>query len=101
VSGIMKKRLFNTKIKVEKMEKKLSAENCWVSEYVFWKEVWASISIKDISSKRVLYLFVIKWREDFPNLFRIKINEKIFTPTQSAILDPSSDLVLFHAVVSQ
>ncbi|MDR1982795.1 MAG: hypothetical protein LBQ08_03300 [Holosporaceae bacterium] len=93
-------RLFNTKIKIETLEKKLSQDNLWVSEYKFWNEVWASISIKDISSRRVLYLFTIKWKHDFPCEFRVSIKDKIFTPTQLPIVEPSQDLILFHATVN-
>ncbi|MDR0968398.1 MAG: hypothetical protein LBL99_02040 [Holosporaceae bacterium] len=93
----MLKRLFNTKVRIESVEKKLSDENLWVSEYKLWNEVWASISIKDISARRTLYLFAIKWRRDFPREFRVVIKDRIFTPTQQPIIEPSQDLVLFHA----
>ncbi|MDR1551672.1 MAG: hypothetical protein LBS14_03280 [Holosporaceae bacterium] len=93
----MPKRLFNTKIKIESFEKRLSLDNLWISEYNLWKEVWASVSIKDISAKRVLYLFAIKWRHDFPKEFRVVIKDRIFMPTQRPIVEPSQDLVLFHA----
>ena len=95
------KQLFNTKIQIERLNEKLSDDNRWVSEYIFWKEMWASVTLKYISSKRVLYLFAIKWKKDFPQKFRVKINEKIFMPTQSAIVDPSSDTILFHAALVQ
>lgn len=93
-------KLFNTKIRIEKLEKKLSNTNCWLSNYIFWKEVWASISIKDISSKRVLYLFTIRWhQEKFPLEFRIKINDTIFVPTQPPISDPAAGNIIFHAII--
>ena len=95
------KQLFNTKIQIEKQNEKLSDDNRWISEYVFWKEMWASISLKYISSKRTSYLFAIKWKQDFPQKFRVKINDKIFTPTQSAVVDPANDTILFHAVLIQ
>jgi hypothetical protein len=95
----MPKRLFNTKIKIESLEKKLSTENLWIYEYKFWNEVWASISIKDISAKRVLYLFAIKWKCDFPSEFRVVVKDRIFTPTQPPIIEPAQDLVLFHATM--
>lgn len=98
---MFRKRIFNTKIKLEKLNEKLSDDNRWTSEYENWNEVWASVSLKDISSKRALYLFVIKWRQDFPTKFRVKINEKIFMPTQSAIVDPANDTILFHAALVQ
>lgn len=98
---MFRKQLFNTKIQIEKLNEKLSDDNRWISEYVFWKEMWASVSLKDISSKRVLYLFAIKWKQDFPQKFRVKINEKIFIPTQSAIVDPANETILFHAILMQ
>ncbi|MDR1375202.1 MAG: hypothetical protein LBJ45_00095 [Holosporaceae bacterium] len=96
----MFKNLFNTKVKIEALEKKLSADNLWVSEYRLWKEVWASISIRDISSRRVLYLFRVKWLKDFPRDFRVVLKDKTFIPTQAPIAEPANDLVLFHAVIS-
>jgi hypothetical protein len=95
----MFKNLFNTKIKIEALEKKLSGDNLWVSEFQLWKEVWASITIKDISSRRALYLFTIKWNKDFPSEFRVVINDKVFTPTQFPIVEPANDLVMFHATL--
>ena len=95
----MLKRLFNTKVRIEAAEKKLSDDNLWISEYKLWKEVWASISIKDISSKRVLYLFTIKWKHDFPHEFRAIVNDRVFTPTQFPVIEPSQDLILFHAAM--
>lgn len=93
----MKKALFNTKIIVEEAKKTLSEDNVWISDYVFWKELWASVSLKDISPRRALYIFSIKWKEDFPQNFRVKINGKIFTPTQFPIIDACRDEILFHA----
>ncbi|MDR0677209.1 MAG: hypothetical protein LBF57_00845 [Holosporaceae bacterium] len=95
----MMKKLFNTRVRIEALERKLSADNLWVSEYKLWSEVWAAISIKDISSKRVLYLFTLKWKEDFPRDFRVVIKDRIFIPTQSPIVEPENDLILFHAVL--
>ncbi|MDR0678311.1 MAG: hypothetical protein LBF44_02115 [Holosporaceae bacterium] len=93
-------KLFNTKVKIETLEKKLSKDNLWISEYKPWNEIWASISIKDISSRRVLYLFTIKWKRDFPREFRVVVRDRIFIPTQSPIFEPSRDLVLFHATIN-
>jgi hypothetical protein len=90
-------RLFNTRVRIESVERKLSDENLWVSEYTLWKEVWASISIKDITAKKVIYMFTIKWKQDFPREFRVMVKDKIFTPTQFPIIDPAQDLILFHA----
>lgn len=98
---MFRKQLFNTKIQIEKLNEKLSDDNRWISEYVFWKEIWASVSLKDISSKRASYLFTVKWKQDFPQKFRVKINEKVFMPTQSAIVDPENESILFHAVLMQ
>ncbi|MDR1561241.1 MAG: hypothetical protein LBS23_02700 [Holosporaceae bacterium] len=91
--------LFNTKIKIETIEKKLSNDNLWILEYKLWKEVWASITIKDISSRRALYLFVIRWKRDFPTDFRVVIKDKIFTPTQFPVVEPAKDLLMFHATL--
>lgn len=96
----MKKTLFNTKVTVEKIEKKLSEENIWFSEYIFWKELWASVILKEISTKRTLYIFIIKWNQSFPSSFRIKINNKIFIPTQPPVVDVSRDEILFHATIN-
>ncbi|MDR3151220.1 MAG: hypothetical protein LBT67_00010 [Holosporaceae bacterium] len=95
------RNLFNTKVKIETAEKKLSESNVWILEYVYWNDLWASIFIKDISARRALYLFVIKWRKDFPDNFRIALNGKIFMPTQLPVRDPAKDLILFHATVKQ
>jgi hypothetical protein len=95
----MRKNLFATKVKIEAIEKKLSNDNLWASEYVYWNELWASIFLKDISAKRVLYFFTIKWRKDFPVNCRVVVNDKIFVPTQPPIMDPSNDVIMFHAVM--
>lgn len=95
------KQIFNTKVQIEELRKKLSDDNRWISEYAFWKEMWASVSLKDISSKRALYLFAIKWKQQFPTEFRVKINGCVFMPTQSAITDPANDTILFHAILIQ
>ncbi|MDR0580725.1 MAG: hypothetical protein LBG04_01255 [Holosporaceae bacterium] len=93
----MLRRLFNTRVKIEIIEKKLSDDNLWVSEYKLWKEIWASISLKDISSRRVLYLFSVRWKQEFPREFRAVVKDVVFTPTQFPIMEPSQDLILFHA----
>jgi hypothetical protein len=84
-------------VKIETVEKKLSDDNLWTQEYKPWKEVWASISLKDISSRRVLYLFSIRWKQEFPRKFRAIVKDMVFTPTQFPIIEPSQDLILFHA----
>jgi hypothetical protein len=93
----MQKRLFATRVKIEILEKRLSSENLWISEYKPWKEVWASVSLKDISTRRALYIFAVKWRGDFPREFRAVVNDKIFMPTQMPAQEISQDLILFHA----
>jgi hypothetical protein len=93
-------RQFNTKVKIETLTRKLSKDNLWVSEYKLWNEVWASIAIKDISSRRVLYFFTVKWGRDFPREFRVSAGDRIFTPTQLPVIDPSKDWVLFHATLN-
>ena len=62
------------------------------------------ITLKSSNQNNKIILFssqLIKWKKDFPQKFRVKINGKIFMPTQSAIVDPSSDTVLFHAALMQ
>lgn len=98
---MIRKRLFNTHIKIEKEVQELSDNNRWISHYILWKEMWASVMLKDISSRRVLYLFVVKWKDDFPQKFRVKINDKIFIPTQPAIADAADDSVIFHAILAE
>ncbi|MDR2107809.1 MAG: hypothetical protein LBO73_04845 [Holosporaceae bacterium] len=95
----MRNGSFNTKIKIEALEKTLSEDNRWISVYKPWREVWAFVSLRDISSKRALYLFAVRRRNDFPREFRIVIKDKIFMPTQPPTTEPSRDLILFHAVV--
>lgn len=97
---MISKRLFNTRIEIEKEVEELSEDNRWVSKYVLWKEMWASVTLKDVSSRRVLYLFIMKWKDNFPQKFRVKINNKIFTPTQSAVANAADDTILFHAIMA-
>jgi hypothetical protein len=92
------RKLFNTKVKIEEKKTKLSDDNLWISEYELWHELWSSIFIKDISSRRALYFFIVKWKRDFPRNFRVRIEDKIFTPTQVPIFNPSDDTTLFHAI---
>ena len=92
----MKKRFYN-KVRIEKEVKKLSPEGLWVTNYEFWKELWASIAIKEISTSKVVYLFQIKWRGEFPKNFRIIMNDEIFSPTQLPVTDVTGDTILFHA----
>lgn len=95
----MKRRFFNNKITIEKEEKFLDENNIWNTKYTFWKNLWASILLKEISSRRQLYLFCIRWMRDFPSNFRVKIGDKIFVPTQFPALDPPNGVILFHAVI--
>ncbi|MCR5224459.1 MAG: hypothetical protein K6C34_00050 [Alphaproteobacteria bacterium] len=97
----MFKHVFNTKVKIESLKKTLSENNVWISEYESWGEIWASVSVKYISSKGALYLFEVKWKKDFPHDFRVIMNDTIFIPTQSPIAEPSSDLILFHATINK
>ena len=92
----MKKRFYN-KVKIEKEVKKLSSEGLWVTNYEFWKEMWASIVIKEISTSKAVYLFQIKWRGEFPKNFRVMMNDEIFSPTQPPVTDIIGDTILFHA----
>ena len=92
----MKKRFYN-KVRIEKEVKKLSPEGLWVTNYEFWKELWAAIAIKEISTSKVVYLFQIKWRGEFPKNFRIIMNDEIFSPTQLPVTDVTGDTILFHA----
>ncbi|MBR1733961.1 MAG: hypothetical protein IJ730_00685 [Alphaproteobacteria bacterium] len=98
---MFRNKVFNTKITIEKLNEKLSDDNRWISEYENWQETWASVSLKAITSKQALYLFIIKWKQDFPTKFRVKINEKIFMPTQPPIVNPANDTILFHAILVQ
>ena len=97
----MKKRPLNTKIKIEKLEKQLDKNNCWVSEYTPWKEIWTSMSIKYISSTKIVYVFIVKWRRNFPQKFRVRLNDEIFTPMNKLAIDHSSNLIIFHATINQ
>ena len=94
----MKNRVFNTKIRIEKLEKKLSRSNTWKSEFIFWNELWASIELGNIAITKTNYVFRVKWRGEFPKKFRVVINDVIFIPTQTAAVDLKNDLVIFHAV---
>jgi hypothetical protein len=96
----MTKKMFCTRTRIEIPEKKLSSENLWITEYKYWKEVWAAISIKDISPKRTVYIFAVKWRGDFPREFRAVVNNNIFTPTQIPAEESCKDLILFHATTN-
>lgn len=93
----MLKNLFNTKVKIELLEKKLSIDNQWIKVYTLWKEVWASIIVKDFSARGALYLFSIRYEKGFPVNFRVTVDDKVFTPTQSPIVEHLNGLVLFHA----
>jgi hypothetical protein len=90
---------FDRPIRIEKIERKLSDTNCWIKNYVPWKDFSAKISVKEISHKRTLYLFVINWRQDFPQFFRVKLNDKVFTPTQLPVEDPTGGTVMFYATL--
>lgn len=90
--------MFSTKIKIEKLEKKLSENNTWKSEFVFWNELWASIELGNIAITKTNYIFKVRWRGAFPENFRVVVNDVIFVPTQTVAVDIKNDLVIFHAV---
>ncbi len=94
----MNGRIFNTKIKVEKLEKKLSGNNTWISEFVPWNELWASIHLGNIAITKTNYIFRVRWRGEFPKKFRVVVNNVIFIPTQTTAIDLKNDMVIFHAV---
>lgn len=94
----MSERLFNTKIKIEKLERKLSENNTWKSEFLPWQELWASIQLENIAITKTNYIFRVKWRGEFPKKFRVIVNGVIFFPTQMAAIDLKNDMVIFHAV---
>ena len=91
------RRLFNTKVRIEKLEETLLENNTWKSEYVFWKDVWASIQLKNVTVNDARYLFIMKWKGDFPKKFRVIINGRIFMPTQKVVIDFQNDLIIFQA----
>ncbi len=94
----MRRTFFNNRITIEKEEKVLSSDNVWISKYTEWKSMWASVLLRDLSKKNAVYLFCVRWINDFPTNFRIKIGDKMFIPTQLPVLDPPTGTILFHAV---
>ena len=94
----MTERIFNTKIKVEKSETKLSENNTWKSEFLPWQELWASIQLGNIAITKTNYIFRVKWKGEFPKKFRVIVNGVVFLPTQMAAIDLKNDMVIFHAV---
>jgi len=94
----MSERIFNTKIKIEKLEKKLSENNTWKTEFLPWQELWASIQLGNIAITKTNYIFRVKWKGEFPKKFRVVVNGVIFFPTQIAAIDLKNDVVIFHAV---
>lgn len=94
----MTERLFNTKIKIEKSERKLSENNTWKSEFTPWQELWASIQLGNIAITKTNYIFRVKWKGEFPKNFRVIVNDVIFLPTQTVAIDLKNDMVIFHAV---
>ncbi len=93
----MLQKLFNTKIRIERFEKTLSSQNEWISKYVFWKDLWATIQLKDVKITKSLYLFAVKWKGDFPKKFRVILNDKILESTQTIAYDFKNNLIVFHA----
>ncbi len=94
----MAERLFDTKIKIEKLDKKLSENNTWKSEFLPWQELWASIQLGNIAITKTNYIFRVKWRGEFPKKFRVLVNNVKFLPTQMVAVDLKNDIVIFHAV---
>ncbi len=86
------------KVIIEKLEKKLSENNTWKSEFVFWNKLWASIELGNIAITKTNYVFKVRWRGKFPENFRVVVNDVIFVPTQTAAVDIKNDMVIFHAV---
>lgn len=97
----MKHINFNNRVKIEKLTKSLSVDNTWVSSYAKFADVWAAINVKELTAKKCLYLFTIQWRENFPNNFRVMINDSTFIPTQIPIVDFKNNVILFHAIAAQ
>lgn len=93
----MYSNLFNTKVRIEELKTTLSENNTWESKYVPWRDVWASIQLKSVGVTQSLYLFIVKWKGQFPKKFRVVFQDKIFTPTQESSFDYKNDLVIFHA----
>jgi len=93
----MKQKIFSTKIQIERQEKHLSKNNEWITSYAPWRDLWATVQLKDISVTKALYLFAIKWKGEFPKKFRVKIKDSIFEPTQNISIDFKNNLVIFHA----
>ena len=89
--------LFSTKVRIEELQTTLSENNTWEENCVPWRDVWASIQLKSIGVTKSLYLFIVKWKGEFPKKFRVVFQDKIFIPTQEASFDYKNDLVIFHA----
>ena len=94
----MNQKMFSTKIQIELQDKKLTTNNEWTTTYTPWRELWATVQLKDVSVTRALYLFAIKWRGEFPKKFRVKIKDSVFEPTQNVSFDFKNNLVIFHAI---
>ena len=90
--------MLHTKVIIEKLEKKLSENNTWKSEFIFWNELWASIELGNVAITKTNYIFKVRWRGEFPEKFRVVVNDVVFVPTQTAAVDIQNDMVIFHAV---
>ncbi len=90
-------KLFSTKVRVELLDKQLSHNNEWISKYTPWKDLWATIQLKDVKITKSLYLFAIRWKGEFPKNFRVVVNDNIFEPTQPVSYDFKNNLIIFHA----
>ena len=90
--------MLHTKVIIEKLEKKLSENNTWKSEFIFWNELWASIELGNVAITKTNYIFKVRWRGEFPEKFRVVVNNVVFVPTQIVAVDIQNDMVIFHAV---
>lgn len=92
------KHSFHINAKVCKTICELSVDNLWITKESFWKNVWFDIQIDNIKSDKQKYRFTTKWIPDFPNSFRIHMNESVFEPLQQPIVDPANDCIFFYAI---
>ncbi len=90
--------MLHTKVIIEKLDKKLSENNTWKSEFIFWNELWASIELGNVAITKTNYIFKVRWRGEFPEKFRVVVNNVVFVPTQTVAVDIQNDMVIFHAV---
>lgn len=94
-------KFFYTKITIEIPEFKLTETNEWYKKYKIWKEIWAQVKLKNVSRAGGVYFFCIDNISDFPEDFRVVMNNKIFVPTQLPIEDNATNKLIFHATCSE